>query len=168
VPWFQDGCTALIDVLAATDPGLDCFAFLPAPSPRAFWARRQAHETGIHRLDAESAVGTITPFAADVAVDGIEEMLYGFASRSRSRLRSPSQRSLAVHATDAGAAWLVRIGPESAEVLDVEADADCTVSAGASDLFMLLWNRMPPEVADVSGDESVLDLWQDTMQIRWA
>ena len=32
-----------------------CFAFLPAPSPLAFWARRQAHETGIHRADVESA-----------------------------------------------------------------------------------------------------------------
>src|SRR3954468_16836246 len=68
VPWFRQGCEALVDVLERADPSVECFAFLPAPSPLAFWARRQAHETGIHRVDAEGAVGTITPFATDVAV----------------------------------------------------------------------------------------------------
>lgn len=34
---------------------VDCWTFLDAPSPLAFWARRQAHETAIHRADAQLA-----------------------------------------------------------------------------------------------------------------
>src|SRR5258706_12045265 len=52
VTWFRDGHTALVETLLAADPTLDCYTFLPAPSPVAFWARRQAHETAIHRADA--------------------------------------------------------------------------------------------------------------------
>src|SRR5262245_42189336 len=109
VPWFREGCAALVDVLEHADPAVDCFTFLPAPSPRSFWARRQAHETGIHRVDAESAVGSITPFAPEVAVDGIDELLFGFAMRSRSRLRSPSPRSLVLRTGDADRSWVVRV-----------------------------------------------------------
>jgi len=168
VPWFRQGCAALADVLERADPDVQCFAFLPAPSPLAFWARRQAHETGIHRVDAEGAIGTITPFAVDLAADGIEEMLFGFASRSRSRLRSPAPRTLVVRATDAAREWVVHIGPDSVIVSTDDGDADCTVEAGASDLFMLLWNRL--DVADVSvaGDTDLLDLWRDKMRISWS
>jgi uncharacterized protein (TIGR03083 family) len=172
--WFRDGCAALVDVLRDADPTTECFAFLPAPSPRAFWARRQAHETGIHRVDAEGAVGSITPFAPDLAVDGIEEMLFGFASRSRSRLRAPTPQALALRTTDTSDAWIVHIDADSVTVTtddaeaDALADADCRVEALASDLFMLLWNRADRASASVTGDTSVLDLWQETMQISWS
>jgi uncharacterized protein (TIGR03083 family) len=168
VPWFREGCTALVDVLEHADPDTACFAFLPAPSPLAFWARRQAHETGIHRVDAEQAVGTVTPFAVDLAADGIEEMLFGFASRSRSRLRSPTPRSLGVRATDAAREWIVHIGPDSVTVSRDGGDAECTVEAGASDLFMLLWNRVDPAGVRVTGGADVLDLWRDKMRISWS
>src|SRR5262245_6184275 len=58
--WFRAGHTTLVRALGAAAPDLNCWAFLPAPSPLAFWARRQAHETAIHRADAEQA-------AADMA-----------------------------------------------------------------------------------------------------
>src|SRR5262249_34920297 len=116
VSWFRDGCAALVGVLEGADADLDCFAFLPAPSPVHFWARRQAHETGIHRADAEGAVGLVTQFDAGVAVDGIEEMLYGFASRSRSKLRSPAPVTLGMTTTDADAAWRVDVDTDRVEV----------------------------------------------------
>ena len=47
--WFTDGYQALAQTLRAADPAVQCWSFLPAPSPLAFWARRQAHETAIHR-----------------------------------------------------------------------------------------------------------------------
>src|SRR5262249_47838143 len=53
--WFREGHAALVRALGVAAPGLNCWAFLPAPSPLAFWARRQAHETAIHRVDAEQA-----------------------------------------------------------------------------------------------------------------
>src|SRR5215467_439058 len=53
--WFREGHAALVRAIETADPGLECWSFLSAPSPLAFWARRQAHETAIHRADAEQA-----------------------------------------------------------------------------------------------------------------
>ena len=54
--WFRAGHAALVETLTTADPALECATFMAAPSSLAFWARRQAHETAIHRADAESAV----------------------------------------------------------------------------------------------------------------
>src|SRR5437763_7775038 len=116
VEWFQEGHAGLVGALENAPPDVDCFTFLPAPSPLAFWARRQAFETGIHRVDAEGASGPITPFEPAAAVDGIEEILFGFASRSRSKLLSAIPRTLHIGATDAGRDWLVRISSARPEV----------------------------------------------------
>ncbi len=173
--WLLDGCDALVATLRDAPADLECFAFLPAPSPRAFWARRQAHETGVHRADVEAAAGSISPFDDDIAVDGIGELLHGFASRSRSKLRSTAPRSLLL---DAGVArWHVTILADRLHVADRDDDRDgdredgdaaCRVRAKPSDLFLFLWNRLPRDAVEVEGDSSVLDLWQSTMQIRWS
>src|SRR5262245_52811149 len=43
VAWFRAGHAELVRALRAAPADLECFSFLPAPSPLAFWARRQAH-----------------------------------------------------------------------------------------------------------------------------
>ncbi|MDQ2811129.1 MAG: maleylpyruvate isomerase N-terminal domain-containing protein, partial [Actinomycetota bacterium] len=83
IAWFLAGHAALAAVLTAADPGLQCGTFLPAPSSLAFWARRQAHETAIHRADAESASGMRPVFPADFAADGIDELIMGFGRRRK-------------------------------------------------------------------------------------
>src|SRR5690349_6652723 len=59
VAWYRDSHRLLVDTLAAAPADLECWTFHPAPcpSPLAFWTRRQAHETAVHRYDAESARG---------------------------------------------------------------------------------------------------------------
>jgi uncharacterized protein (TIGR03083 family) len=172
VRWFRDGCAALVDVLESADPGVRCWTFMAAPSPLAFWARRQAHETAIHRVDAESAGGKITPVPAGFAADGIDELLTGFLPRSR---RAPTGRSaaLAVRATDARGAgradWLVRLGPEPVGGPGEEGLAQCRISGNASDLYLLLWNRRGGSLGgiDVAGDASVLSQWHENVQVKW-
>jgi len=164
--WFRDGHAFLVRVLEAAEPDLACWTFLKAPSPLAFWARRQAHETGMHRADAESAGGTITPFAPAFAVDGIDELLYCFASRPGRRLRADPPRRLHVHATDAQGEWLVQVRPDGIEASGEHAAADCTVSGSASDLYLLLWNRRTEDGLEVHGDKTLLDRWRDSVQIR--
>ncbi len=53
--WFVAGHAALVSALRCAPPDLAAATFLPAPSPLHFWARRQAHETAIHRADADAA-----------------------------------------------------------------------------------------------------------------
>ncbi len=71
IAWFRAGHAALVHALITASPDLACWTFLDAPSPLAFWARRQAHETGIHRADAECVGGQPTEFPPAFAADGI-------------------------------------------------------------------------------------------------
>jgi len=169
IDWFREGHARLVHTLEAADPDTQCWTFLPAPSPVAFWARRQAHETGIHRADSQSPGGRagMTPFPPRFAVDGVDEMLFGFLGRPTVELRADAPRTLHLHATDTEAEWLVRLD-EVVEVRREHAPADCTVSAPASDLYLLLWNRRTPEGLDVEGDASVLSFWRQTVKVEWS
>ena len=62
VEWFRAGHGELVQTLRDADPNLECWHFFASPTPVAFWARRQTHETAIHRADTESASGAITPY----------------------------------------------------------------------------------------------------------
>lgn len=167
--WYRDGHHRLITTLEAAPTDLACLTFLDAPSPLTFWARRQAHETAVHRIDAELAGGEVTPVDPGFATDGIDELLAGFFSGRRSRrLRSDPPRSLAVVAADTGLELTLGVGPEGTTLTRHLAGADCTVTGDAPDLYLLLWNRGGAERIDVSGDRTVLDWWRDSVTIRWS
>lgn len=173
VEWFRSGHAGVLAALSDASPDLACWAFLPAPSPLAFWARRQAHETAIHRIDAERAAGTTSvPFAAALAADGIDELLSCFITRPGGRLTADPPRSLQVQCSDAEAGWLLSITPEgvrtSAAGADAGRQADCNVSGRAADLYEALWNRRPVRGLDVAGDPSVLQLFCERVHIRWS
>ena len=111
--WLGQGCADLVDALAAAPDDLQCWTFLPAPSPRAMWARRQAHETAIHRVDAELAAGaTVTGFAAPFAADGTDELLRLFVPRRSTMLRADPPTTLGVRCADVDASWLLHLGSD--------------------------------------------------------
>jgi uncharacterized protein (TIGR03083 family) len=167
--WFHDGHAALLETLSNAPPDLQCFTFLPAPSALAFWARRQAHETAIHRVDAETAAGAVSTFPPEFATDGVDELLYGFASRKRSKaLPIDTPRTLRLHATDTDRTWTVVLQPDGIRVVDGVDGADCAVSAPASDCYLLLWNRRDLDGMKTEGEPSVVALWRDTHRVRWS
>jgi uncharacterized protein (TIGR03083 family) len=167
VGWFRDGHRALVDTLADAGETMTCWTFLPAPSPLAFWARRQAHETAIHRADAESVIAGVPRWDPVFAGDGIAELFHGFFSRPRGRLVADPARSLAVAASDADAAWTITIGPESRSVTADQQPADLTITGPAVDLYLLLWNRVGTERLDLRGDPAVLALWRERATVTW-
>ena len=57
--WYRSGHEALLKAIAGGSPQATTWTFFDAPSPLAFWARRQAHETAVHRVDAERVAGTM-------------------------------------------------------------------------------------------------------------
>ncbi len=168
VDWFRAGHARLLHELETAAPDLACWTFLAAPSPLAFWTRRQAHETAIHRADAESPGATITPFPPAFAADGIDELLTCFITRPGGRLRADPPRSLHVGATDARADWLVWVGPDQRVVSREAGDADCSVRGPASELYLMLWNRQAPDGLEVRGDPALLDLWRHSVRVRWS
>jgi uncharacterized protein (TIGR03083 family) len=171
--WFRDGHAALAQTLATADPAVACATFMPAPSPLAFWARRQAHETAIHRADADSAAGTMPEYEADFAADGIDELIIGFGRRRKYQPGSNADRTrLRVLATDTGDAWLVeahegRLQPRR-DAGDLQ-ETGCTVSGPASGLYLYLWNRAGAARVGVTvaGDPGLLSTWQSSVRVRW-
>ncbi|MFC8126510.1 maleylpyruvate isomerase family mycothiol-dependent enzyme [Streptomyces sp. NPDC057302] len=160
--WYRQAHGGLVTTLRAASPDVQCWGFFAAPSPLAFWARRQANETAIHRVDAESAVGGApSPVGTEFAADGIDELLLGFHARSRSRVRTQEPKVLRVRATDADAVWTVRLSqePPATERGD-EGDADCELSGPAEHLYLALWNRAP--IPHVTGDTALGTLWSET------
>ncbi|MDY0815269.1 maleylpyruvate isomerase family mycothiol-dependent enzyme [Kitasatospora purpeofusca] len=170
VNWFRAGHTALLDALTAAPADLDCWTFMPAPSPLAFWARRQAHETAVHRIDADAAAGTEGPSTDPaLALDGIDELLRGFMSRGRTEVRGERPRTVQISATDGPGRWLLTVGPDPLSVaLTEDPAADLTLTGPARDLYLLLWNRLPAGTGKVdrAGDETLLDLWRESARIR--
>jgi len=176
IAWFRDGHAALVQTLATADPAVSCATFMPAPSPLAFWARRQAHETAIHRADADSAAGTTPEYEADFAADGIDELITGFGRRRKYQPGSDQETAagtrLRVLATDSGDAWIVEAqgdGLQPRRDAGGQEEAGCTVSGPASGLYLYLWNRADAARAGVTvaGDPGLLSAWQSSVRVRW-
>jgi uncharacterized protein (TIGR03083 family) len=179
IAWFRDGHAALVEVLRAADPDLQTATFMEAPSPLAFWARRQAHETAIHRVDAESSLGRLPGFPVSFAVDGIDELITGFGRRRKYRPRAADdgaatrgEGTLRIFAADAGASWRADVGEGRIQARsegDSSVPADCTVSGPASGVYLHLWNRADAAQANVtiSGNPDVFALWQSGVRVRW-
>jgi uncharacterized protein (TIGR03083 family) len=154
--WYREGYCGLVDALEGTTPEESFWFWGPGPNALAFWARRQANETAVHRCDAESARGPITPLGTADAVDGLDEWLCLAALRA-SAPRGQG-RVLRLVARDAGASWLVSLG-EHVEVLGDGAGSDCELQGTASDLFLWSMNRRGLEGITVSGDADLVRVW---------
>ncbi|HVV76356.1 MAG TPA: maleylpyruvate isomerase family mycothiol-dependent enzyme [Mycobacteriales bacterium] len=160
--WYAAGHRELVAALRAAPADLDCFTFLPAPSPLAFWARRQALETAVHRADASAAAGRPVSFADELAHDGIDETLRGFGSRPRTF--EPGSIRLQ---PGAGPAWRIDLHEQGAtSSLDATKDGcDVTVSGAPTDVYLWLWNR--PATVEITGDPSVAERWK-RVRVRWS
>ena len=169
VEWLRAGATELLDVLRTAPDDLVAPTFLrEAPPARLFWARRQHHETAVHALDALAAREGRMPsaadawFGADVARDGIDELLVGFWPRRGRGPRSEDGAYPAVVATAEGDRWWLEVGPDSVRTRllgrhepDPAPDA-VRLSGPALEVHLALWNRGGAP-ADPDG---LLDRWR--------
>jgi uncharacterized protein (TIGR03083 family) len=163
-PWLRAGAAGLIE--AVQDAGSDPVWTFDGLRPASFWARRMAHETAVHRADAEIAVGREPEFEPDLAVDAIDEWL-GYMSgigASDSRVAAlPDGAVLHVHVTDEGVdgEWLVRRQGDSVTVQLGHGKGDVTVRGPAGRLLLVLLRRLPPDdpQVEVLGDAALLTGW---------
>ena len=76
VPWFRDAHSRLLQMFDESEATTPSATWWPADQTVGFWARRMAHETAVHRVDAELARGASTPVDAALATDGVDEILH--------------------------------------------------------------------------------------------
>lgn len=167
IPWYLDTNANLVQTLEAAPADVEAWTFLPAPTPLAMWARRQAHETAVHRFDAENAAGIASSFDPVFASDGIDELITGFAPR-KEEFPVDRERTMSVRATDTHDAWRVTLAPSGITTVRSEEPADVNVAGAASELYLMLWNRGKDSDISITGDKRVLEFWHNDVRIRWS
>jgi uncharacterized protein (TIGR03083 family) len=136
--WYRHCADLLLDTLRTTSPDAPCWTFGPPPREAAFWFRRQAHEVAVHRWDLGSVLSRDLGYPAELAADGVAEVVTLFFPRQvRLKRIPPLARSLAV-AVDGGPTWVLH-GDGTGEA---PGSADAEVSGPAEALVLLLWGRL--------------------------
>jgi uncharacterized protein (TIGR03083 family) len=164
--WWDDALASLLADLRAKGPDEPTWVFSPdVPATAAFWARRQAHETAIHRLDAEHAQAGSTEasavpslvFDSGHAADGIAELIELMVPHVLEHASVAVEGTVLFHAADAGRAWLVRLVPGAAPEVGPadEIEAGASVVGTADAVYRAAWHR--PSTAIVTGDRTLVE-----------
>lgn len=168
--------TELLAALAARPADAPAWSWHPDGGTLAWVARRQAHEALVHRVDAELTAGLVVrPPGAEVAVDGVDEVLRVFVDGVPEwGAFTPDGVAVVMRATNAPGAWRLELGrfagahPVSGEAVGLDAAAVTRVSEDdprpgellvvgrAWDLDRWLWGRGPVDALEVDGDPAVL------------
>jgi uncharacterized protein (TIGR03083 family) len=164
-PWLRAGAARLNG--AVREAGSDTVWAFGALRPASAWARRMAHETAVHRADAEITVGREPGFEPDLAADAIDEWLGFLSGRGEPgdpRLNAlPDGAVLHVHVTDDGVngEWLVRRDGAAVTVEPGHGKGDVALRGPAGRLLLVLLRRVPPDDPQVQvlGDPALLTAW---------
>jgi len=135
-----------------------------------FWFRRMAHETVIHRIDAELALGSVTPIDEALALDGVDEVL-DFLPLMGSWPEVPNIDfgivSIVASATGGTKFWDLNFTNEAATVstaAESHADARLVISGDAEAMDLYLWGRIASSDSRISmtgeGEETFKQLMQ--------
>lgn len=156
--WYDDARRAIVNALESAGTTTPSWTFSPRDSSSAFWYRRMAHETVVHRIDVEQAHDAVTPIDPELALDGIDEMLYptlGGPWWEEGDTEFPLDA--AIRLTAAGRSWTVVADATSVDVrqgADGEVAAEVTGDPG--NVYLWLWGRAGEDAIEVAGDPSVV------------
>ncbi len=165
--YYREGHVSLVEAFRSAPHDLDAWYFLEAPSPLAFWARRQAHELAIHRADAQLASRPPDGYDPEFAADGVDELLAGFIGHPQRRSRFEVTDSIQVDTTDVDGHWHLDISPERVVTTRDRRAAGLTIAGPASDVYLFMWNRADPDTIALTGETHLLDAWRSSARIRW-
>jgi len=156
------GHAELLARLKGRDPAESCGGH---PDTVGFWIRRMAHETAMHRVDAELAVhGRAAPIPPELAVDGIDETLAVFVWQGPRYWPVDWSAHLVdwdgawVRLATADRAWRVTVDAEGTQVgPDSGGEPSAEVSGAPDPMLRWLWNRGSAGEVSARGDGAVLD-----------
>lgn len=162
---FTARLAELLAEFGTRPPDSPCPTWWPEQHTARFWIRRVLHATTVHRVDVQTAAGVeVTPIAADVARDGIDEVLQAWLGYRLHALGITSTRPCSVAVSAAGAEWLVHADPQRTVVRRTgEGVADCAdglVGGSPDQVYLWLWGRVPDRAVRTSGDpDAIAQLW---------
>lgn len=167
--WLLAGARRLADAVADVGPDARVWTW-STDHTAGFWLRKLAHDTVVHRIDADLTVGREPTIAADLATDGVSDLLASIVILSAPDHPDPifgdlvgDGETLHLRATDidpgATGTWLVRRTPAGVRWEYGHGAADVTVRATAMDLLLVLNRRAAPSRVEVSGNETLFTYW---------
>ena len=154
--------------LSDAGPGAPCWNFTGSDLDAAWVARRMAHETSVHRFDAESIARCPGPVERELAVDGIAELLEVGLPWALARARDAEDArpgaltgTICLVARDADAAFVIEVHGGALRWRRGRGPADVVAVGTASDLFLFCWNRRDVGSFEITGDVGALSSWAD-------
>ncbi|MFI7064730.1 maleylpyruvate isomerase family mycothiol-dependent enzyme [Kribbella sp. NPDC050124] len=155
---YDEARTAIVDALVAAGTERETWTFNPDDKTSGFWFRRMALESVVHRIDVEQAHDVVTPIDPELALDGIDEVLYpnlGGPWWEEGDTEHPVDA--AVRITADGRSWTVRADATSVVVSQgAEGDVAAEIFGSADAVFLWLWGRLDASVIQSAGDEGVV------------
>lgn len=162
--WMRAGGDALMAQLYGHEPDAAVWTW-GAGHDVGWWGRRMAHETRMHRADAELALDRGIDFDAELAIDGIDEFLENLPSAATSFAPSAAAltgdgETLHLHATDAPGEWMITLTAGGFTWGHGHSKGDVAARGTAADLLLLIYGRTHvDERIQVFGDRALLDRW---------
>jgi uncharacterized protein (TIGR03083 family) len=166
LPWFHESLQGLMDAYDRQPSAKVIDSRYWGPQPLSWISRRMAHETGIHRWDAEQALGDVSGFDPVLAADGVDEFLefwvpLGFRYADFGGVG----RSVGLEATDSDDSWRISVEAGTTSWRRGQGDADVIARGPAGDLYLFVWGRAPTGDLLVAGDSGTLSDWQSAAAI---
>jgi uncharacterized protein (TIGR03083 family) len=149
---------------ALTDAGPDAQMWCPVgEGGAAFYARRFANETALHRADAALALEISYTLDKDVAADALDEWMelgalpFHFEVHPWMRELLAPGRTIGLHATDTDAHWLLDLTGDVIAWRRADEPAAAEIRGPVTDLLLTVYRRRP--VSCVTGDATLVDFW---------
>ncbi len=168
IVWFEEGVADLVTVLRNADLTQPAWTWCVHEHSARWWVRRMAHETAIHRADAELAGGLVPELDQELAVDGADEVINeSLVGGPAWGTVTPKDRVFELRAGDRS--WRLRTAtfsgtsPRSGEkytdlgtlVFD-DGQPDTVIDTDGSALDLWLWGRGDLPSGAVSGDSDLV------------
>jgi uncharacterized protein (TIGR03083 family) len=170
IGWYRTGLEELMSALRHSDPAERVFTWFPPDQSIGFWYRRMAHETLIHRVDAEQGHGEVSSIDPALAADGIDEVLSTYVGGYPAwGSFEPGDSIARLECVDDDSVWDIRFGRftgtspadgrnhelEAFVIVDRQSSPGVTIRGTAADLDLWLWGRQNIESLEISGDASL-------------
>lgn len=159
---LNDAAAALAATLTEAGPDAWCPV---GDGGSAFYARRFAYETAMHRADAALALGVEFELDTDIAVDSIDEwmelgcMPFQFEVHPWMRELLAPGRTIGLHATDTDAHWLLDLTGNVIAWRRADEPATAVIRGPVTELLLAIYRRRPVTGLDISGDAKLVDFW---------
>jgi uncharacterized protein (TIGR03083 family) len=160
VEWFRQGWRDLADLLDRMDDETPAWSW-SGDNRVGFWRRRTALETLVHRWDAENATGERSPLAAELAADGVDEMLFVMMLDDATAYRGHAVRAT-IETMDHPRAWSLvledgELPRPSRDALAQTDEDSVSIRGSAEDVLLFLWGRYDADKVDITGPQQQVD-----------